>query len=247
MSTIKHKEAFNVRSYELSPAGEATLSVIANYFQEAAGKNARDLNFDIEDLHQKGLTWVLYRMHIKMDRFPGRWQQVTVNTWPSSGDGIRAFRDYQLTDRDGSVLGRAISQWMVMNVQNRRPARIPNEILEMGLKVPEHQLPADKSTFPEMDEPDACTTITVGRHHLDMNKHVNNVAYIEWMTGYMMNEFPAESACTEIKIQYHRECNLGQSISVKVKRITDSEFLHIIEDADSATKLAEGITRWKNS
>ena len=33
MNTITHKEAFNVRSYELSLAGEATLSVIANYFQ----------------------------------------------------------------------------------------------------------------------------------------------------------------------------------------------------------------------
>jgi acyl-ACP thioesterase len=245
MSTIKHKEDFNVRSYELSTAGKATLPVIANYFQEAAGKNARDLNFDIEDLHSEGVTWVLYRMHIKMESFPGRWEHVTVNTWPSSGDGIRAFRDYQLVDESGNVLGKGISQWMVLDMNNRRPVRIPKEILEMGLEVPDHQLPVDKAPFPEMDEPDLVTKIDVGRHHLDMNKHVNNVIYIEWMTGFMGEKVQPESICTELKLQYHKECSLGQTVEVRLKTLDNKRYLHLIVDAATGNKLAEGVSIWK--
>jgi acyl-ACP thioesterase len=244
MSTIKHKETFNVRSYELSPSGEATLPVIANFFQEAAGKNAKDLNFDIEDLHEKGVTWVLYRMHIKMDKFPVRWQHVTVNTWPSSGDGIRAFRDYQLVDEDGNVLGKGVSQWMVLNIKNRRPARIPKEILEMGLTVSEHQLPIDKTPFPEMGTPDAVRTLTTGQHHLDMNHHVNNVRYIEWMTGYVPDNLSKGLTCTELKIQYHRECGVDQTIDIKSKKMSDGKYLHVIINSDSHVMLAEGISRW---
>jgi len=246
MTTIKHNEEFIVRSYEIDQAGRATLPVIANYFQEAAGKNAKDLDFDIEDLHKKGVTWVLYRMHIKMESFPVRWQRVTVNTWPSSGDGVRAFRDYQLAGENGEILGKAVSQWMVLNIKNRRPTRIPEEILKMGLSVAKHQLPVDKSSFPKMRTPDSVTRLSVGHHHLDMNRHVNNVVYIEWMTGFIQDLMEPSAVCTEMKIQYHRECGYGQAVLIKTSSLSDSNLLHVVCDEESGTILAEGISGWRN-
>lgn len=244
MITIKHQEEFTVRSYEIGQNGTATLPSIANYFQEAAGKNARDLNFDIEDLQKKGATWVLYRMHIKMNRFPQRWQPVTVNTWPSSGDGIRAFRDYELVDINGETLGVAVSQWMVLNMENRRPMRIPSEILEMGLEVDKHKLPVDKTTFPEMEKPDSETLLTVGLHDLDMNHHVNNVKYIEWMSGFTDSDQSNIQECTELKLQYHKEAGLNQKVLVQYKKLPKNRYLHNIRDANTDELLAEGISAW---
>lgn len=244
MSTITHTEEFVVRSYEVNQNGQATLPVIANYFQEAAGKSARDLDFDIEDLLKSGVTWVLYRMHIKIDRFPKRWEKVTVNTWPSSGDGIRAFRDYQLMDEKETILGRATSQWMVLNIKNRRPARIPKKVLDMGLEVESHQLSVDKNPLPKMGKPDTTTALTAGRHHLDINRHVNNVTYIEWMTGFMPDDFSVQRICKDIKIQYHKECRLGQKVIVNTMLLSGYKYLHTIEDANTRTTLAEGISLW---
>lgn len=244
MSTIKHQEDFTVRSYEIGQNGMATLPTIANYFQEAAGKNARDLNFDIEDLQKKGATWVLYRMHIRMNDFPPRWQPVTVNTWPSSGDGIRAFRDYELVDDRGETLGVAVSQWMVLNVKNRRPMRIPSEILEMGLEVNEHKLPVDKTSFPAMEEPDTETLLTVGLHDLDMNHHVNNVKYIEWMIGFMTDIQSSKRECKELNLQYHKEAGRNQEILIQNKKLTEDRYIHNIRDAETDELLTEGISTW---
>ncbi|WP_340103800.1 acyl-[acyl-carrier-protein] thioesterase [Rhodohalobacter sp. 8-1] len=246
MSVIKHTEEFVVRSYEIDQTGKTALPVIANYFQEAAGKNAKDLTFDIEDLHKKGVTWVLYRLHIKMDKFPRRWQRVVVNTWPSSGDGIRAFRDYELTDENGMTMGVGVSQWMVLNIKNRRPVRIPEEIIEMGLDVDEHKLSIEKSSFPSMDSPDRITTLTVSSHDIDMNHHVNNVTYIEWMTGFMPDEMPPKLTCHEINIQFHKEASLYQQIVINTRWLNDNTYLHTIEKADSGHILAEGISVWKD-
>lgn len=246
MSTIKHQENFTVRSYEVGQIGAATLPTIANYFQEAAGKNARDLNFDIEDLQKKGATWVLYRMHIKMYHFPERWQQVTVNTWPSSGDGVRAFRDYELVDKYGKTLGVAVSQWMVLNIKNRRPMRIPDEILEMGLEVAEHKLPADKTSFPLMEKPDSEIMLTVGLYDLDMNHHANNVKYIEWMIGFPESNLPGQSVCTELNLQYHKEAGRNQKILIQNKKLVENRYLHNIRDAETNTLIAEGISVWSS-
>lgn len=245
MKTIEHQQEFVIRSYEIDQNGKATLPHIANYFQEAAGLNARDLNFDIEDLHKQNNTWVLYRLHIRIDRFPERWQPVMVHTWPSSGDGIRAFRDYELLDSQGNTLGVGISQWMVLNITNRRPVRIPREVMEMGLGVKEHQLPVDKEPFDSFDDPDFETTIITGRHDLDMNRHVNNVKYIEWMIGYVPESFSKSKRCSDLHIQYHKESKMLESLSICGKQIEQGLFLHKITNTDSGDLLATGTSTWR--
>ncbi|CAN5435640.1 hypothetical protein BH23BAC3_BH23BAC3_02390 [soil metagenome] len=54
MTVVKHKESFIIRSYEVDGSGTVSLPQIADYFQEAAGKNAHDLHFDISHLQEKG-------------------------------------------------------------------------------------------------------------------------------------------------------------------------------------------------
>ncbi|REL37686.1 acyl-[acyl-carrier-protein] thioesterase [Rhodohalobacter sp. SW132] len=243
MPTIKHREPFVIRSYEVDGTGKVTLPCIADYFQEAAGKNAHDLHFDISDLQEKGATWVLFRLHIKIETFPERWQHVSVNTWPSSGDGIRAFRDYELVDESGERLGVGVSQWMVLNMENRRPMRMPKEILEMGLDVDKHMLPVDKDPFGTIDRPDIEKEISVSRYDFDMNNHVNNVKYIEWMTGHLPESLTKGLICREIKIQYHREVSETGTVHMTAESKGETEILHRITD-NNGDLLAEGLSRW---
>ena len=246
MTTIKHSEPFEVRSHEVDSTGTVSLPRIADYFQEAAGKNARDLNFDISDLQEKGTTWVLFRLHIRMDSFPERWQDITVNTWPSSGDGVRAFRDYELVNSDGDRLGVGVSQWMVLNMKSRRPVRMPKEITEMGLDVDKHLLPVDKDSFDKLADPDSViiSTHQAGKYDMDMNNHVNNVKYIEWMTGFLPEKITKKKKCFEINIQFHRETSLGSKVTVKSEPFDDESILHNIIDQNNQL-LAEGVSRWK--
>lgn len=244
MKTVRHEEPFVVRSYDVDKTGTVSLPHIADYFQEAAGKNAHDLELDISHLQDKGATWVLFRLHIKIEEFPGRWQPVSVNTWPSSGDGVRAFRDYELVDESGKQLGTGVSQWMILNMENRRPMRMPKEIIELGLGVDHHLLPVDKDPFIKMGKCDFQSTHVTGRYDLDMNNHVNNVKYLEWMTGYLPDDTVGELKCHELKIQYHRETTLGSRVTIKSQKLGYQSFLHNILD-DSGTLLAEGISNWR--
>lgn len=247
MSQSIHIDNFEIRSYEVDQTGSATLPQIANYFQESAGKHAQKLHFDITDLNQKGATWVLYRMHIRIDQFPERWQNVKIQTWPSSGDGVRAYRDYELKNADGDVLGVGVSQWMVLSIKSRRPMRMPKEILDMGLNTYEHKLPVEKNSFPSLKSPENEITVEVSRYDLDMNNHVNNVKYIEWMTGFLPGNKTENLKCTEINLQYHREAKKGDRIIIRSKMIGNNKFLHNISDASNEKLLAEGISVWQTT
>lgn len=245
MSQSIHTDDFEIRSYEVDETGSVTLPQVANYFQESAGKHAQELHLDITDLNQKGVTWVLYRMHIRIDHFPERWQNVSIRTWPSSGDGVRAYRDYELITAGGTILGVGVSQWMVLSIKSRRPMRMPEEILDMGLNTDEHKLPVDKKPFPPQKSPDYETTLDVSRYDLDMNNHVNNVKYIEWMTGFLPVDKTKNLKCRDINLQYHREAKKGDHIIIRSKMVGNKEFLHNITDASNGQFLAEGISTWE--
>jgi medium-chain acyl-[acyl-carrier-protein] hydrolase len=209
----RYRVPFRVRSYEVDIHQKAGVSAICNYFQEAAGIHADHLNFDITHLIENGLTWVLYKMHVRIDRNPVRWQDIEVETWPSPGDGLRAFRDYILRDQDGDRMGVAVSQWMVLDLKSRRPVRIPKEILKLGLEGEDHTLEPGKAPLKSL-EADSAELITIaGSSDLDMNNHVNNVKYIDWMTGYLPVETRDGMSCREIEIQYVAEAMEGDPIS----------------------------------
>ncbi|MDZ7719495.1 MAG: thioesterase [Balneolaceae bacterium] len=209
--TYSYTVPFKVRSYEVDHHQEANISSICNYFQEAAGLHARELKFDISDLQKKGLTWILYKLQVKVYTFPKRWESLRVTTWPSTGDGLRAYRDYELYNEEDKVLAVGLSQWMVVDIHKKRPVKMPDELMSSRFKTDNHVLELNKNNLMSVTDKDAEFISTAGLNDLDMNKHVNNVRYIDWMTGYNFTECKSKK-CNEIIIQYSAETKVGDKI-----------------------------------
>lgn len=211
MKTALYTANFNVRSYEVGDRQQATLTSIANYLQEIAGLHAHRLNFDITHLNKRGLTWVLFKMHIVVAQYPQRWQDIRIDTWPSSGNGIIAFRDYRIYNSDEELICKAISQWMVLDSKTKRPIRLPEELMQYPRVVVEPGLDYSRKELSGSDEENHRGELVarVGQHHLDMNKHVNNARYIEWLTGYTGSTSKQPS---EISLQFTREAFPGDEI-----------------------------------
>jgi acyl-ACP thioesterase len=243
---------FRVRSYEVDQNGRATMPSVCNYFQEAAGVHANHLQFDIEQLRENGMTWVLYKMEVHVDRYPDRWEDVTVKTRPSAGDGLRALRDYELIDHEGNRLAAAVSQWMVLNLKTRRPVRIPQEILKLGLKEPTHIIEPDKKPIAQvgMDSGEETAPVTrAGHHHLDMNGHVNNVTYISWFTGHVPRSVAKTKQCSRFEIQYISECGAGDDIRIAREITEEGEEVTIRQTLYKSaegkhTPISAAVSRW---
>ncbi len=236
---------FRVRSYEVDQHGEASLSHICNYFQEAAGLHANDLNFDISDLFKKGLTWILYQLHVKVYQYPQRWDEITVHTWPSAGEGIRAFRDYELKNSDDKTIAVGLSQWMVLDLKTKRPVKIPDEILKFGSHPGPHVLENNRSTIETLPDEDSRLITRVGRQDLDMNNHVNNVKFIEWITGHHQD---SSLKCRELKIQFMSEAKLGDKIFLARsadKNQDVQEINHTLFRNDGKNVIAKSQSTWQ--
>lgn len=225
---------WTVRSYECAPDGKITIANLCNYLQEAASVNAEHLgfsktNFDEENLN---VTWVMTRMRVKVTRRPNWNEAVKVFTFPRPARRIVAWRDFIIYGEDGEEVGRASTEWMMIDFTTRRPVAIPAFVTERA----NHEL---SSVFTEplgfKLPPDIFTshtsqpyTITAAPSDIDLNGHVNNVRYITWLFD-AMKTMPET---VDMEIAFKGEVLVGTSVKIDVEKTNEESLLRISSDCD---------------
>lgn len=175
-------QPFHVRAYEVGPGDVASPLAVVDYLQEAAGEHARALGIEHFEIGDAGAAWVLARLALEIDRLPEWREAVTIETWPSGRDGLRATRDLLMKDATGATLVRARTVWFVFDLARRRPVRLPPAV--MVIDPPDRPAAlglGDAPLAPEAEKPPALSrTFDVRRSDLDRNGHANNARFAEW-------------------------------------------------------------------
>ena len=238
-------EPFTVRAYEMDASGCAGPAMLCDYLQEAAGNHARHLGFDIATLQQHGHTWMLSRLRVRLLRQPAWRETVTIQTWPAGVRGrLIALREFIARDAGGAELLRASSEWLYVNLASRRICRVPENLAPF---VPQNQPPAllpDDTRLPELTCPAWSATLPVRRSDLDLNHHVNNARYVEWL----FEPFPAKAVSgrrlTELEILYRQGAEHGDTVLTQAAPAETGAILHRILRAGDQTVLALARTKW---
>ena len=78
---------------------------------------------------------------------------------------------------------QSLSYWMVIDLVSRRPTRSPKDILSRRFSDRPHALEPTRNRLRAFDPNEAEKEINMNSYayHLDMNNHVNNTHYVDWM------------------------------------------------------------------
>lgn len=228
----KGEYPFKVRAYECGPDGCATLPTVCNYLQEAASLNAESLGFSKPDFDSSGenVSWVLTRLLVRMSAYPRWGDEVKVTTFPRGGRRVVAWRDFELFARDGTRLGAATSEWMLIDLATRKMVAIPDSVFDcvdpllapvLGAEpfTPRLRFPSDAACEPPI-------VFRAQRSHIDLNGHVNNVHYIEWML-----EAPHPPKCTSLEVVFRSETLAGDDVCVTAAE-SGGALLHRVASPD---------------
>lgn len=246
MDTAVWSQPFTVRAYEVDPEGRASIQSICNYLQETAGIHATRLGAGVEQLMEQRLTWFLSRLHVQLDDYPTWRNELRVETWPSGISGLLATRDFLLFDGD-RPLGRATSAWLLIDIERRRPIRPPAFLT--SLKRPARP-PALPHVFDKIRGPshtDGGSRFRVRYSDLDVNRHVNNVRYVEWAVESVPKEVLERSALESIDISFSSETNFGDLVIGQVERVEGEEiaFAHRLYRTSDGREVAVARSTWR--
>ena len=114
-------------------------------------------------------------------------------------------RDFEIKDANGKLKVRAISQWVLIDLNTRRPARISDVLPEWaGLTERVWNRDFDKGSdfIPTKTHVMACRF-----DDIDVNQHINNAVYTVWATESVGFDYRNTHKLHGIDIYFKHEIN----------------------------------------
>lgn len=177
---------------------------IVHYLQDCALAHSESIGRGVEYVDREKRAWFLSGWQIEVDRFPKYQENVTVRTWPHEFKSMYGYRNFDILDSDGTVIVRANSIWIFMDLNKMCPTKptdedvkgydvepaIDMEYAPRKIKQLAEEYRIDESILmsrssENMDDDKNLTAdnnsrygIAVKRSFLDSNHHVNNGRYV---------------------------------------------------------------------
>jgi medium-chain acyl-[acyl-carrier-protein] hydrolase len=238
-------EAFSVRVFETSAGGTLAVRSLCDFLQESAGNHIRALGVSVEDLLRRGMTWVLARLRVQIRRLPVNGEQITVRTWHSGIDRLLALRDFTVCDAQGQTISSAVSAWLIMDTRSRRPVRPQGIFNSPNAEGVPRAFAADLEKLAGCDEAASELSISVRWSDLDINQHVNNSRYAEWVVEGVSGDPPGVLA--GLDLDFLAETQHPGTVVVRTRRDQRdrSRLTHAIVRAEDGAEVARARTEWR--
>ena len=191
-------------------------------------------------LEDYNLVWIITDYDIEVVRLPRFAEEITIETEALSYNRLFCYRRFTIYDEEGRELIHMIATFVLMDRDSRKVHAVEPEI------VAPYQSDFDKKLirgpkYESLDEPFS-KDYHVRFYDLDMNGHVNNSKYLDWIFEVMGADFLTQYIPKKINLKYVKEVRPGGVITSAVER-TGLESKHEIT-SDGVTN-AQAIITWQ--
>ena len=244
---LQHTEQFLIRTFEIDRLKQATLPTLVRLMHEAAMQNVIDLKLSVWDLEEKGISWVLLRQRLEIERLPRLGERVSVVTHPSGFDKFFTYRDFRVYDEHENQIAWASSTWVLMDMHTRKVRRLPPFILDYEAQMPEPGLclPRPNTRIPPLSHPSGAREYQVQYYDLDFNQHLNNTLYLKWMLESLPDPLLMQGKCRSVHLEYRAECRWMAHVRAESEEVGRNTFIHRLCSSDEGKDLAFARTVWE--
>lgn len=200
----------------------ASISSMCDIILEAAGEDAYKRGFGINVLAERNLGWVLSRMCVELDYMPAEYSEFTIRTWISDYNRLASTRNFTLTDDEGRMFGRAVSQWCMLDFSTRMPADV-NLLARMheGVMV-DAPSPCERPRRIAAVGSEPTAKHRVVYSDIDFNRHMNTMRYIDMVCDLLPIDELERLNAVRVDMNFMRESRYGDVLSLCVDRRDDA-------------------------
>ncbi|MEG0913069.1 MAG: thioesterase [Oscillospiraceae bacterium] len=184
--------------------------------QEAAEKHAEMIGVGFDKLRERDCAWVLARACAVIDKYPQMDDIVRLRTWPAKIRHMIFPRYFEFENQDGELIGSASTAWVIMKMSERR---MVSDSSELGVAVPENfDRPAPLPMPGTVRRVEGVTLRSERRavySDIDVNGHVNNTRYIDWLCDCVSLEAHAKHRIKKITVNYNAEVLAGTNVELE--------------------------------
>ncbi len=225
-----YKTNYKVRMSDADSSAHLKMPALLQMLQESATEHAHKLGIAYSHLKPQGLGWVISKLIVNIDKIPSWDERVYIKTWPSTREKIATYREFSAVDADGNALFSARSQWLLMDINARRIARL--ERLKHWDLFPEQA--NDDSFETPFEKIDASSTDNIKESSffarnddIDLNEHVNNAVFLIWAMESLPDQF-TKRIPQKIKISFLEEVRPHTEVKARCQYWQDKTITSLI-------------------
>jgi medium-chain acyl-[acyl-carrier-protein] hydrolase len=233
-----YKKKYIVQPSETDFIRQLKLSSLFSYLQDMATEHAYNIGVGRDVLQKKyGIIWVLNRVKGEVIRYPMFKEEITIETWPEPPEKVQFNRNFLVYDKDGNIIVRAFSQWVVIDFITRKLRR--SSIIEEEFPKVDRERAIDctQGKIKPSGKLNLSYKKTVGYSDIDINEHLNNAKYIDYIMDCFSLENHKKYSVKSIDIDYMHEALPGETIQLYTDTEDAKDNLVYIEGINENTKL----------
>ena len=207
-----YRQEFHIDPVAVDRFGRLKPSMLLLFAQEAAGHHSDLLSFTYEELARRGLFWAIIRNRVQITRLPREHETITLETWPMPTTRTAYPRSTIAYDASGNELFRSVSLWVLMDRQNRTMVLPGKSGVELEGTLRGLELASPRSLSPRTMG--ARRSRTVCFTDLDVNGHMNNTRYLDWLMDLLPSGFHRSHEIKDLTLCYMNEAREGQTLDM---------------------------------
>ncbi len=180
-----YSEKSRIKSYHVDRAGKLSTVQVFNFLQEAAFRHSVIGEFGQPDLDELGLVWV------------------------RSINGALSERDFEIS-KNGTLLIKATSLWVCLDIKSLKPTRIPPVICDKMLVLNSDSVSLSTSKISPLKGEVSSSSYVIQPSDIDMVNHTNNVVYLR----IIMDRLNAKSKVKKINLNYLNQSFEGDELAI---------------------------------
>ena len=212
-----------VESYDVQPNGSIKISSLLKFLQKAAGDELLDTPLSYASLASRNIAFVLTKMTLQFFNDIRLYDTLEITTHARKTHGATFPRDF-IVRINGKVVCAARSMWVLLHLTERKIMR-PSSICDLG------EVPTSEDDYIEIQDtrrnpdPNSLSQTNVRKveySHLDMNNHLNNTYYSDFIFDSVDKPFKIEGLY--MQINYKNEARLGDFLEICKAEADDGGF-----------------------
>lgn len=225
MNKAVYSETYKVSSYLVNLRGQAGLYSILNFVQDVGWMHAEALRFSLPE----NQGWVFTRQKLVMSQWPSWNQSVTLRTWLRKPEAAFIYRDYEFYI-EGIKIGECTSTFAVIDTETRKLAKLDLSFFNEFYRQVDYL-----EHYPEKilwnDQVEEISKFQVRNSDIDLNQHVNNTKYAQWILDSLpLATLKAGAILSGYEVNFLAESKIGDLVSIQqAKSITQQNDQQVIQ------------------
>ena len=186
-------------------------SLILLSLQVSGSQSAQLGVSDKEILEKYNLVWIITEYDIDVIRLPRFAEDITIETEALSYNRLFCYRRFTIYDESGQAIIQMLATFALMDRDSRKVHSVDPEMI-----APYHSEFSKKiirgPKYTDLDNPTS-KDYHVRFYDLDMNGHVNNSKYLDWIFEVMGADFLMGHIPQKINLKYVKEVRPGGMIT----------------------------------